>query len=98
MRFAVNVERLVKHYRVATDTDTRDRILGDAMEVLVQSHRVPAAELYLEQGGVLHLQGGVQMFPIGRLIKLAALAAACTVGFFIVQYLAFVFYLTITYR
>ncbi len=98
MRFAVNVERLVKRYRVTTDTDTRDRILGDAMEVLVQCHRVPETELYLEQGGVLRLQGGLHLLPVGRLIKLASLAAVCTVGFFVAQYLAFVFYLTLTYR
>lgn len=98
MRFAVNVERLVKRFRLATDADTRHRILSDAIEVLAESHRTQEVPAVVTSNGMIPSSGFLQRLDPIRLAKLAGLGIAIAFGYVGMQYIIYVCYLQFAFR
>ena len=98
MRFAVNVERLVKRLRIAADGQTKGRILSDALEVLAQSRQTQEVPALAMNGGMIQPHSFLQgMDPI-RLVKLAGLGAMIAIGYVGTQYILYVCYLQFAFH
>ncbi len=98
MRFAVNVERLVKRFRIATDAGARDRILSDAIDVLAESCRTQEVSAMVASNGLLQSSGPLQRIDPVRLAKLAGLGILIAFGYVGFQYILYVCYLQLTFR
>jgi hypothetical protein len=98
MRFAVNVERLVKRLRISADGQAKGRILSDALEVLAQSHRTQEVPAMAMNGGLMLPHSFFQGMDPTRLVKLAGLGALIAIGYVGTQYIVYVCYLQIAFR
>jgi hypothetical protein len=98
MRFAVNVERLVKRFRISADGQAKGRILSDAIEVLTQSHRTQEVPAMAMNGGLIQPQSILQGMDPTRLMKLAGLGALIAIGYVGTQYILYVCYLQFAFR
>ncbi len=87
MKFVVNIERLVKQLRVTTDSETKDRILKDALLALDKKHKsvlIPRNIFFRPD------------FQLSHVIKWAGLAAMILVAVMGIQYAFFISHLYIT--
>jgi hypothetical protein len=98
MRFAVNVERLVKRFRIAADGQAKGRILSDALEVLAHSHRTQEVPAMAMNGGLMQPHSFLQGMDPTRLVKLAGLGALIAIGYVGTQYIVYVCYLQFAFR
>jgi hypothetical protein len=98
MRFAVNVERLVKRFRIAADGQAKGRILSDALEVLAQSRQVQEVPAMITNGGLMQSPGILHGMDPTRLVKLAGLGALIAIGYVGTQYIIYVCYLQFAFR
>jgi|WetSurMetagenome_2_1015567.scaffolds.fasta_scaffold460160_2 hypothetical protein len=98
MRFAVNVERQVKRFRIAPDGQAKGRILSDAIEVLAQSFRAQEVPAMAMNSGLMQSHSLLQGMDPTRLVKLAGLGALIAIGYVGTQYILFVCYLQFAYR
>jgi hypothetical protein len=98
MRFAVNVERLVKRFRIAADGPAKGRILSDALEVLAQSRQPQEVPAMVTSGGLMPSHSILQGMDPTRLVKLVGLGALIAIGYVGTQYILYVCYLQFVYR
>lgn len=94
----MNVERLVKRFRIAADGQAKGRILSDALEVLAQSHQAQEVPAFAINGGVMPSHGFLQGMDPTRLVKLAGLGALIALGYVGTQYIIYICYLQFTFR
>jgi hypothetical protein len=94
----VNIERLVKKFRVATDGKAKDRILSDALDVLAEIRCTQEIPAMVTNGGMMQSQGFLPGMDPVRLMKLVALGVLIALGYVGTQYIAYIFYLQIAFR
>lgn len=87
MRFVGRIELLVKNLRIATDAETQQRILGDALAVINSG----------EQSAVSWQENLIKQIRSYRMIKIAGLAAIGTVALVATQYLIFLLQIRFEY-